>query len=222
MPDEVQDRRQEALTFEGRLTQEDVRRGFALHLQASRMGGRGAALAAQVGGAAIGIAGLVWVATGTAPAPQSLGWLFALLLLVAVLVAAAPRWAAAMLARNALRAGGGVADTRKGTAGEEGLHTVSAHSDTRQDWQAFLMYRRGSDVLVLYPTRRIVQMYTRGLFASDADWRAFGDLVAAHVPEASQAIRSSPAALRALRVVVVLLLAMAVVALVLVLTRMHA
>ncbi len=142
MPDEVQERRELTPSFEGQLTQEDVRRGYALHFQPSWMGGRGTRLAAPVAAVLIGIAGLVWPFSGAMPAAPGLSLLFALLLLVAVLVATVPWWAPAVHARNTWRAGGGVADLRSGTADEEGLHTVTAHVDSRQSWQAFVMIAR--------------------------------------------------------------------------------
>jgi hypothetical protein len=70
-----------------------------------------------------------------------------------------------------------------GEAKEAGVHMESEHSRSEIPWEAFLKRKIGKDMVLLYQSIQLTNVFPREFFASDADWQAFVDLVRRRVPE---------------------------------------
>ena len=76
-----------------------------------------------------------------------------------------------------------------GEANESGILLETEHSRSDFPWDVFLRRKIGKDMVLLYQSIRVTNVFPREFFASDTDWQAFVDLVSQRVPEAAPASR---------------------------------
>jgi hypothetical protein len=74
-----------------------------------------------------------------------------------------------------------------GEAKESGIHMETNHTRSELLWSVFFKRKIGKDIVVLYQSIQVVNIFPREFFATDTDWEAFVDLVYQQVPEAAPA-----------------------------------
>jgi hypothetical protein len=71
------------------------------------------------------------------------------------------------------------------------------HTRSELPWSVFFKRKIGKDIVVLYQSIQVVNIFPREFFATETDWEAFVDLVYQNVPEAAPASRGGkPATLK--------------------------
>jgi hypothetical protein len=70
-----------------------------------------------------------------------------------------------------------------GEVKETGIRVETEHSRSEIPWDAFLKRKMGKDIVLLYQSIQVVNIFPREFFAGEADWQAFVDLVRQRVPE---------------------------------------
>ena len=76
-----------------------------------------------------------------------------------------------------------------GEASESGIRMETDLARSELPWSVFFKRKIGKDIVVLYQSIRVVNIFPRELFATETDWEAFVDLVYQQVPEAAPARR---------------------------------
>jgi len=76
-----------------------------------------------------------------------------------------------------------------GEASDSGIHLETEHTRSEFPWDVFLRRKIGKDIVLLYQSIQITNVFPREFFASDTDWQAFVEMVRQRVPEAAPASR---------------------------------
>ena len=87
-----------------------------------------------------------------------------------------------MSPRRVLESGKLLQDPQTGRITENGVLIETPRSRADIPWDAFFRARIGPDLVLLYQSLQICNVFPREFFASDADWQAFVDLARQHVP----------------------------------------
>ncbi|HEV7507865.1 MAG TPA: YcxB family protein [Thermoanaerobaculia bacterium] len=72
-----------------------------------------------------------------------------------------------------------------GEAKESGVHMETEHTRSELPWDVFFKRKTGKDIVLLYQSIQVTNVFPREFFASDTDWQAFLELVRQHVPDAA-------------------------------------
>jgi predicted membrane protein len=70
-----------------------------------------------------------------------------------------------------------------GAVTESGVRVETEHSRSEVPWDVFLKRKIGKDIVLLYQSFQLYNMFPREVFTTEADWQAFLGLVKEHVPE---------------------------------------
>lgn len=84
--------------------------------------------------------------------------------------------------RKVLQSGKLLQDPQTGLVTENGVCIETPHSRSDFPWDAFFRARIGPDLVLLYQSLQVCNVFPREFFASAADWQAFVDLVRQRVP----------------------------------------
>jgi hypothetical protein len=85
-----------------------------------------------------------------------------------------------ILQGNALRQ-----STIAGTASESGIRIETELTPSDLPWNVFFKRKVGKDIVLLYQSLEVVNIFPRELFATETDWQDFVDLVDQNVPDAA-------------------------------------
>lgn len=86
-----------------------------------------------------------------------------------------------------------------GEARESGIRMETDPIPSELPWDGFFKRKIGKDIVLLYQSIQVVNVFPRELFATETDWEAFVDLVYQNVPEAAPTSRGGrPATLKVL------------------------
>jgi YcxB-like protein len=72
-----------------------------------------------------------------------------------------------------------------GEAKESGIRMETEHTLSELPWDVFFKRKIGKDIVLLYQSIEVVDIFPREFFATETDWEAFVDLVYQHVPDAA-------------------------------------
>jgi hypothetical protein len=70
-----------------------------------------------------------------------------------------------------------------GEAKESGIRVETEHTRSEVPWDVFLKRKIGKDIVLLYQSIQLINIFPREFFATETDWQAFVDLVRRNVPE---------------------------------------
>jgi hypothetical protein len=73
----------------------------------------------------------------------------------------------------------------EGEATESGIRMETDHTRSELPWSVFFKRKIGKDIVVLYQSIQVVNVFPREFFATETDWEAFVDLVYQQAPEAA-------------------------------------
>lgn len=72
-----------------------------------------------------------------------------------------------------------------GEARESGIRMETDPTRSELPWSVFFKRKIGKDIVLLYQSLEIVNVFPRELFATETDWQDFVDLVDRNVPDAA-------------------------------------
>jgi YcxB-like protein len=72
-------------------------------------------------------------------------------------------------------------DPFSGRITDSGVHLETPHSQADLPWDVFFRAKIGKDLVLLYQSIQLFNVFPREFFASDADWQAFLEVVRRHV-----------------------------------------
>jgi hypothetical protein len=108
---------------------------------------------------------------------------FGTVLLFLLLFAAAIAYSLYVAPRKVLQSSTLLQSPIQGEVKETGIRVETEHSRSEIPWDAFLKRKIGKDIVLLYQSIQVVNIFPKEFFAGEADWLAFVDLVRQRVPE---------------------------------------
>jgi hypothetical protein len=86
--------------------------------------------------------------------------------------------------------------TIMGEAKESGIRIETEHSRSELPWDVFPKRKITKDIVLLYQSIQVTNVFPREFFASETDWQAFVELVRQNVPEGAPQSRGGGIARR--------------------------